>query len=74
MVGQNEQSATTGAAENDVDGPLRYVDPADRLAPTVINEDLAVGHINVALLVDGHAFTAALGKRLQIAQRAVSAD
>ena len=62
MVRKNEQCSAADAPKNDINGTLRHVDPADLPAPTVINEDLAVRNIYVALLVDGDTFTAALGK------------
>src|SRR5271157_6201412 len=71
MVGKNEQGAAAGAAENDIDGTFRHVDPPDLLARAVINEDLSVGNVDIAFAIDGDAFTAALREGLQIAERAV---
>src|ERR1035441_9424887 len=71
MVGKNEQGAATGAAEDDIDGTFRHVDPPDLLASTVINEDLSVRNVDIAFAIDGDAFIAAVRKGLQLAERAV---
>src|SRR5579863_4953918 len=73
MMGEDEQRSAIGAAEDDVDGPLGYVDAANLPARRTVNEDLPVGDVYVASAIDCHAFSAAIGKDSQIAQRAVSA-
>jgi hypothetical protein len=73
MVGQNEQRAAVRRRQNDIDGTFRHIDPADLLAAGVIDEDLSIRNVHIALAIDGHALAAALRKGLQIAERAVGA-
>jgi hypothetical protein len=74
MVGENEQRATIGAAENDIDRTFGHIDLADLLARRVVDEDLSIGNVHIALAIDGDALTAALRKGLQDRQRAVGGD
>ena len=73
MVGQYEQRAAAGAAKHDIDGTFRHIDPADLPAGGVIDEDLSIRNIYIAMAIDGHALAAALGKGLQVTERAIGA-
>ncbi len=64
----------SGAAEHNVDRPLGHVDLRDLLSRRVIDEDLPVGDVDIAVAIDGDALSAALRKGLEISQRAISAD
>jgi len=41
-MGEDEERAAIRPAEEDVDGTLGYVDPADRVAGRAVDEDLAI--------------------------------
>lgn len=74
MVGQDEEGAGVGAAEDDVEGALGDFDFCDLFAGAVVDEDLAVGDIDVAFGVNGDALAAAIREGLQIAEGAIGVD
>ena len=74
MVSENEQRSPVGPAKDNVDGTFGHVDLADQFTRRVVDEDLAVGNVDISLRINGDAFAAALRKRLQVCQRAVGGD
>ena len=57
-----------------MDRALGDIDPRDDLAGRVVDEDLAVGDVDVAGGVGGDAFATAFGEGLQVAEGAVGLD
>jgi hypothetical protein len=62
MVGKDEKCAMGRTAKDKVDGTLGYINLANLLACRVVDEYLSVGNEDVALAIDCHALTAAIGK------------
>jgi len=73
-VGEDEKRMVARTAEDDVDGALGNVDLGDWPSGWVVDEDLAVGDIDIAPAVDGDALAAAVGEGLEIGERAVGVD
>ena len=71
---QDEERAAIGAAEQQLDRTVGHVDAADGLAGPVVDEDLAIRHVHVAVGVARRAFPAAFREHLEIAERAVDLD
>src|SRR5580700_2824319 len=57
---KNEQSAVVGAAEQELRRALGNIDCVDQVSRRVINEYLARGDVNVALVIHCEAFPALL--------------
>src|SRR5262249_11234007 len=71
---EDEERASIGAAEQQLNRPLWHVDTPDALAITVVDEDPAVGDVDVAVAVRGRALPTALREHLQTAERAIGLD
>src|SRR5277367_2201257 len=69
-----KQSMAIAAAEQQLRGPLWNVDGIDQIACWVVDEHLPRGDIDVALLVYGHAFSAAIGEKPHVRDRSVVAN
>src|SRR5580698_9798792 len=74
MVGKDEEGAAVGAAEDDVDRALGNVDLGDLLARRIVDDDLAVGDVDVAFAIDGDALAAAVDEGFEVFERAVGAN
>jgi hypothetical protein len=57
---ENEQCAVIGAAEQELRGAFGDIDCVDQISRRVINEYLARGDVDVAVVVDCQAFPALL--------------
>src|SRR5579863_1604792 len=68
---EDEQGA---AIAQQLQRPLRHLDDAELAAVRAVDEDLAVGEIHPPGIIGGHAFTAALGKNLEILERAAAPE
>src|SRR5260370_24107833 len=68
---KDKECFSSCAAEDELQGTLRHVDLRDLLAGRRIDEDLAVGDINIAVAIDGCTFASTLRKRLEVAKCAV---
>src|SRR6185436_13846955 len=71
VMPEDEQRPPIRAAEYQLDRTLGQVDAADRLSVAVVDEDLPVRHVDVPRAVGDDALTAAIGERLETAERAV---
>ena len=74
MMREYEQRATIGAAKDDVKWALGYIDSSNLPARRLIDEDLSVGNVYVAIAIDGNAFTAAPAEGFKIAQSSIRPD
>ena len=74
MMREYEQRATIGTAKDDVKRALGYIDSSNLPARPVIDENLSVGNVYIAIAIDGNAFTAALAEGFKIAQSSVRPD
>src|SRR5215472_12009819 len=66
MMGENEERPAIGAAEQELQRPLRDINLADLLAFRRIDKNLAVGDIDIPMAINGDALSAALRKWLQV--------
>ena len=71
VMREDEEGAAIGSAEQDLYRTLGHIYFTNRRAASVIDENLSVRDVDVALDVHGGALAAAIDERIQIAQRAV---
>ena len=71
VVREDEERFSIGAAEDKLHRTLGHIDLRDLLAGRRVDEDLAIGYIDIAVAVDGYTFASTLGKSLEICERAV---
>jgi hypothetical protein len=69
MVGENQQGLVARAADQELQGTIRYVDDSQLAPIDPIDEDLPVGEVNPAGGIRRHAFAATLREHLQIFER-----
>ena len=73
-MGQDEQGAAIFAAEHKLQRAIGHINAARRLAGRVKDQHLPVGQIDLAIGALGHAFAAAISKKLQVRHRAIGID
>src|ERR1035438_10201217 len=73
-VRKDEKRAPVGPAKYEIDWPLRDVDFGNLLACWVIDEDLSIRNVDIALSVDRDTLATALHKPLQIPQCPIEID
>ena len=71
MMSQDEERAVARAAKHNVDRAFRHVDLPYLLPGWVVDKDLAVSNIHVAIFIDGHTLATAIGERFQIGKRSI---
>jgi hypothetical protein len=69
-MGEDEEGAVIGTAEDEVDGALGYVDATDELAIGAVDLHLTRSEVDIACLVLGDTFAAGVGEELHIGDRA----
>ena len=74
MVSQYKQRAAIRPAKDNIDGTFRHINASDLFSRGVVDEDLAVRHVHIAVAIDSDALTAAIGKGTQIAERPALAN
>jgi len=73
-MGENEKRAMADAPEDYIDRALWHIDSGDLLGRRVVDEDLSVRNIHIAISIDRDTLAAALSKRTQVAERSVCAN
>ena len=71
VMRKDEERFSIRAAEDELQRTLGHIDLRDLLAGWRVDEDLAVGDINIAVAVDGYTFASTLRKSLEICECAV---
>src|ERR1017187_1934274 len=70
----DEQGLSIFSAEDQLQRTLGNLNGVDQFAGWVVDVDLAGGDVDVAALVNGHAFAALIGEELSVGQVAVRPD
>ncbi len=73
-MGQDEQGFLIRSTEDDIEWAFGYVDDANLLAGGIVDEDLAVGNVDVAMRIDSYVLPAALGEGAEVCEGAVIFD
>ncbi len=71
VMREDEERLSIGAAENELQRTLGNVDLRDLLADRRVDEDLAIGYIDIFVVVDGYTLASTLRERLEICKCAV---
>ena len=71
MVGQDEKRFAVCASEYKLERTFGHIDLRDLFAFPRVDEDLAVGNIDVPVTVHGYAFASTLCEGLEIRQCAI---
>ena len=66
VMRQDEESSSICTAEDELQGTLGHLDLRDLLAGRRVDEDLAIGYIDIAVAIDGNTFASTLCKGLEI--------
>src|ERR1700691_5729838 len=68
---EDEERFSIRTTEDELQWTLGYVDLCDLLAGRRVDENLAIGYIDIAIPVDCDTFASAVRKGLEICERAV---
>jgi hypothetical protein len=71
MVRENEQRAMIGASKDKVEGAFWHIDSRNLFTLGVINKDLPIRNVHIALAVSGNTFSAPLDKGVKCAECAI---
>ena len=68
---EDEEGLAVFAAEDEIDGTVRYFDGVDELAGGVVDVDLASGDVDVAFGILRDAFASLLGEELEVGEGSI---
>ncbi len=71
MVGEDEQSEPSGSAKDKIDGAFGHVYASYLLTGRIVDENLSIRNVHIAMGIYGDTLAAAAGEWLEIAERAV---